>query len=590
MTWTDTKSTGSTLTAVEYNNLANHVRPTATVTVAKSEPADYVTTNYDSDYACIRAALEYINSINGGKVVIREGNYSLEAMLQIYSSTELELVSGAILTQTADAEIIQNKNPGGSDHDIYIHGGELDGNSTGATGRSGVYLYSVTNSLIENIYVHHTTGVSIRLHNCMNSIVRDNTVKYPGAVYGGSTTPGISSGGDPTHGGGDPKYGGVSYIRILNNYISNSPGEGIDINHYSSKVIVDGNILLDNTYEGIDAGWCYDVIVSNNIIYNSQYGIHPPWTGTVSNNNIIGGQYGIKTSATHLGGVSLINNTISEQSASGIYILGSGYYNISNNTLFRNKFYGLQLSDADYCLISNNSILDNGVGNRNNRSGIYIGGSSSYNTIIGNNCTDKQDSISKLLTATASSGQKEITVSDSTVFYDDQHISITDDSNTETAIIDTIDHTTNIITVTINLTNSYTVAANGYVIGRKSQGWGIGEYDTADYNTYKDNELRGNSRSAGFQNLVGTHNIVVDNPGHNPVGAVGPPSVPATTVNYTNAYGYPCTVVVSGGTVTEIDIDDVATGLTSGVMPTIPPGGTINITYSAAPSWLWWGL
>jgi len=74
-----------------------------------------------------------------------------------------------------------------------------------------------------------------------------------------------------------------------------------------------------------------------------------------------------------------------------------------------------------------------------------------------------------------------------------------------------------------------------------------------------------------------------------PVGPVGPPAVPATTVNYTNAYGYPCDVLISGGTVTEIDIEDIATGLTFGWF-TIPPGGTINITYSAAPSWLWWGL
>jgi len=92
-----------------------------------------------------------------------------------------------------------------------------------------------------------------------------------------------------------------------------------------------------------------------------------------------------------------------------------------------------------------------------------------------------------------------------------------------------------------------------------------------------------------FSGVAGTKIFIINNPDFNPVGSVGPPSVPATTVNYTNAYGYPCQVQVYGGTVTEIAIDDIATGLTSGIFM-IPPGGTINITYSAAPSWRWWGL
>lgn len=81
----------------------------------------------------------------------------------------------------------------------------------------------------------------------------------------------------------------------------------------------------------------------------------------------------------------------------------------------------------------------------------------------------------------------------------------------------------------------------------------------------------------------------IDNPGFNPVGNFTAPSVPATAVNYTNAYGYPCQVLISGGTVTEIDLDDIATGLTSGMF-VIAPGETINITYSSAPTWKWWGL
>lgn len=91
------------------------------------------------------------------------------------------------------------------------------------------------------------------------------------------------------------------------------------------------------------------------------------------------------------------------------------------------------------------------------------------------------------------------------------------------------------------------------------------------------------------QILYTTGNVAENNDGFNPVGNFTAPSIPASTVNYTNTYGYPCQVQVYGGTVTEIDIDDIATGLTAGVF-IIPPGGTINIIYSAAPSWRWWGL
>ncbi len=77
--------------------------------------------------------------------------------------------------------------------------------------------------------------------------------------------------------------------------------------------------------------------------------------------------------------------------------------------------------------------------------------------------------------------------------------------------------------------------------------------------------------------------------GYQAAGALTPPSIPASTTAYTNSYGYPCMVSVYGGTVTAIAVDGVATGQTSGVF-TIPPGKTITLTYSVAPTWRWFGL
>lgn len=72
-----------------------------------------------------------------------------------------------------------------------------------------------------------------------------------------------------------------------------------------------------------------------------------------------------------------------------------------------------------------------------------------------------------------------------------------------------------------------------------------------------------------------------------PCGAVTAPAVPATTVDLQNTFGREATVIVTGGTVTVIAVDGVATGLTSGSV-FVPAGKNITLTYSSAPTWKWW--
>lgn len=64
------------------------------------------------------------------------------------------------------------------------------------------------------------------------------------------------------------------------------------------------------------------------------------------------------------------------------------------------------------------------------------------------------------------------------------------------------------------------------------------------------------------------------------------PAVPLTTVPVTNTGFIPVTVVISGGTVTTILVNGVSAGTGDGTY-TVPPGGTIAVTYSAAPTWTW---
>lgn len=101
-----------------------------------------------------------------------------------------------------------------------------------------------------------------------------------------------------------------------------------------------------------------------------------------------------------------------------------------------------------------------------------------------------------------------------------------------------------------------------------------------------DNDLRDNGTGPLTGDPAGAGNRVYNNLGLNPKGVLGPPTVPATTVAYTNTYGYDCTVYVAGGTVTAIAVGGTATGVTSGMFR-VPAGQSITLTYSSAPTWVW---
>lgn len=87
----------------------------------------------------------------------------------------------------------------------------------------------------------------------------------------------------------------------------------------------------------------------------------------------------------------------------------------------------------------------------------------------------------------------------------------------------------------------------------------------------------------------GTGHDIRSNLGYNPVGPVSAPTMPASTVAYTNNLGSDATVFVaaSGATITAITIGGTATGITSGSVR-VPARQTIALTYSGGtPTWTW---
>jgi hypothetical protein len=64
------------------------------------------------------------------------------------------------------------------------------------------------------------------------------------------------------------------------------------------------------------------------------------------------------------------------------------------------------------------------------------------------------------------------------------------------------------------------------------------------------------------------------------------PSVPASGTPVTNPSPMPATVVISGGTMSNVVINGVSVGTGAGTY-TLPQGATITLTYTVAPTWTW---
>jgi len=89
---------------------------------------------------------------------------------------------------------------------------------------------------------------------------------------------------------------------------------------------------------------------------------------------------------------------------------------------------------------------------------------------------------------------------------------------------------------------------------------------------------------------TGSNKKISDNLGFNPVGTISVP-LPASGVSYTNNLGLDGTVYLKSGTVTNIEVNYngtgfVSTGFTSGTI-SVPANSSIRITYSVAPTWIW---
>lgn len=109
---------------------------------------------------------------------------------------------------------------------------------------------------------------------------------------------------------------------------------------------------------------------------------------------------------------------------------------------------------------------------------------------------------------------------------------------------------------------------------------------TAPYLSIVNGNFRGTWVNGLYSVVAGKLEVKNVYPFDVPGGALTAPAVPASGVTITSAFPFSVAVYPNGGTVTAVSINGVATGGVRGAL-TIPPNGTITLTYTVAPTWTW---
>ncbi len=290
-------------------------------------------------------------NINACTVIDSPGSYILTQDITDSNATEcIEIISD---------DVVLNGN-----------GHTIDGTGSGY----GVYVHDVSNVIVKNFEVSDW----------------DKGVFYQNSSYGviDNITAKSNNGGVEITGNNGPN----SYSSIINSNIVNNTGVGISLT-FEDNILIDGNLIENNSYSGISLYYSYNNTISNNtIVHNNQeysyshaglylyYSPNNTITGNYISKNPRYGVYIIKSSYNALSendivfncggnaGVSISkgfsnifeSNNISFNTGTGIELWNSNNNTFLNNIVDSNGYHGTYLFYSDYNYLNNNSINNNG--------------------------------------------------------------------------------------------------------------------------------------------------------------------------------------------------------------------------------------
>ncbi|RLI21453.1 hypothetical protein DRO54_03690 [Candidatus Bathyarchaeota archaeon] len=428
--WDDTKSTGDTLTAAEWNamvadqknrtaagaytylvgvNTANDSVQGDTGYWVKNSSGKVVFTESSSNNAenAIQYAIDNLPS-GGGKVELTEGTFIQSDRVNMADYVELYGQGWATILKFADGItpdfcLIESSNPAASH--FTIRNMQLDCNKGNVndpgdhTQAGGIHLSGASDFIIENLYVHDSWYRGISGYGVQNGLIRGNTItdceqESINLDYGSFDIPTCDN-------------------RVEGNYIfgNGSSSTGICVDGafgYNLRNIIVNNIVT-GAYNGVKLtnANVQECIVSNNHLRSCTYAINANGLHSVIANNII---YRTFNTAIEIGGRGnrvIGNFIVKPEYNKPIYVTGK-YNHIISNMIQGGRVDGIVV-DGSFNIINENICL------RTHDTGISVGDSAHYNEIKNNICLNP-DSASTHLAEAVSSGAAEITVDDSSIF------------------------------------------------------------------------------------------------------------------------------------------------------------------------------
>lgn len=519
------------------------------VTVGMSD-ADYICDGVADDVQ-IQAACTAV-STTGGTVCILPGTYDITNSVNISSYTTVEGSGWNTIFKMGAGANKSSVFGANSKTNVIIRNLQIDGNKANQTmngpfvasmisGSSGQYI------VLDTVYVHDSVRQGAYFGaakyclfiNCKS----DNNGKLlsdgrnEGFGYGFNESGGVASYGNKIIGcyatgnteGGASLYGGMGGAGATNNIIANcvfeghtqSGAAGVNIFNASNNEVV-GCQFINNTH-GIQVIYLSN---NNNIVSNAFTGPGPYgiWvsaastTGHGHNNNVVGNSVYLHSTGIYIDGARDVNvsgNKVIDNDNIGIKVANVTSGNVTGNTANMNGQEGISIDNSSNVAVTGNNATNNSQSNPLVYNGINIKNSSNRNAITGNVCSETQAAITTTLTATASAGQKIVTVTTAVDFFAGQWVTLTQGATTENAQISSITYVSGSppvsVTMVNNLTNTYTSSA--ILSGRKTQKYGIRENATTDdYNVITSNVANGNGTAQisvqGVNTVIGLNQEV----------------------------------------------------------------------------------
>jgi hypothetical protein len=212
-------------------------------------------------------------------------------------------------------------------------------------GSYGINAEYTNNITISDNYIHNVGYGGVFFRSCITGWIQNNRIT--------DITPGSSSN---------------MYGITLSHTDSPAPTTKTSSTHFCYGINITGNELQNIAWEGIDAHGAYEVIVSNNKVYNTKFGIaissssgvslnYAGWQNIISNNVVDSrkkdgttGDYMYDGYGININGFSTANVQNQQKViVSGNIIFGKGVLNSTNSG-------SIQAEGVDHAIISNNCI------------------------------------------------------------------------------------------------------------------------------------------------------------------------------------------------------------------------------------------